>query len=293
MDFTNISKDNPVVCWFSGGITSAVACKIAINLFGVENCRCVFMDTKNEDPDTYRFLRDCEDWYGLSIESITNEKYDNIQQVWRKFKSLNVAHGAICSSELKRELRKAWQVHNNYSFQVFGFDIGETNRAKSFTLNYSETNPIYPLLLFGYSKSKCIEIVTKVGIDIPVTYKYGFNNNNCFKTGCVQGGIGYWQKMQREWPDKFDAMAAEEHLLTEMKGVPVTMLKDQSNKAKASGNQLLFLKPHPDYPQIKDISMMKGREPKPLTDCNGFCGVNDLERNPTEQEINFGLFANN
>ena len=54
-------------------------------------------------------------------------------------------------------------------------------------------------------------------------------------------------------------------------------------------NQLLFLKPHPDYPTIKDISMIKGREVKPLFECNGFCGVNDLsERIETEEEINYG-----
>lgn len=27
-------------------------------------------------------------------------------------------------------------------------------------------------------------------------YKLGFTNNNCFGTGCVQGGIGYWQKVE-------------------------------------------------------------------------------------------------
>jgi hypothetical protein len=32
---------------------------------------------------------------------------------------------------------------------------------------------------------------------------------------------------------------------------------------------------------------MKGRPPKPLLECNGFCGINDLDKNPTEEEINF------
>ena len=101
---------------------------------------------------------------------------------------------------------------------------------------------------------------------------------------CVQGGIGYWQKVQRDFPDKFDAMAKVEHELTELKGEPVTMCKDQSK-----GGGLVFLKHNVKYPSIKDISMMKGREPKPLMDCNGLdCGVKDLdERNPTEKEINY------
>jgi len=60
-----------VIGWWSGGITSAVACKIAIDMYGVENCRIVMIDTENEHPDTYRFKKDCEDWYGLPIEIIT------------------------------------------------------------------------------------------------------------------------------------------------------------------------------------------------------------------------------
>ena len=54
----------PIICWFSGGVTSAVACSLAIDKYGKDNCRCVFIDTKNEDDDSYRFLKDCEKWYG-------------------------------------------------------------------------------------------------------------------------------------------------------------------------------------------------------------------------------------
>lgn len=84
-------------------------------------------------------------------------------------------------------------------------------------------------------------------------------------------------------------MAKIEHDLTDLKGEPVTMLKDQSKKAKETGNVLVFLKSHPKYPNLKNVLQMKGREPKPLMDCNGFgCAINDLEpRNETEQEINF------
>jgi len=141
--------------------------------------------------------------------------------------------------------------------------------------NYPASLPIFPLLLFCYSKKDCIKIVQNAGIEIPRMYQLGFHNNNCFKTGCVQGGIGYWQKMQREFPDKFLAMAEMEHKLTNLKGKPVTCLKDQSGEAKESGIELVFLLPHPDYPQHKDISMMKGREVEPLVECNGFCGTNE------------------
>lgn len=277
------TKERPIIAWWSGGVTSAVACKLAIDLFGKENVRVINIDTYNEDPDTYRFKDDCEKWYDTKIETISNKKYKDISEVWYKYLSLNVANGAICSSELKREVRIAFQRDNPFSHQVFGFDIDEPKRAKAMTLNYTECSPIYPLLLLGYSKKRCIEILNQNGIQIPEPYKLGLSNNNCLKkTGCVQGGIGYWQMMRTLKPDHFNYMGFIEHDLTRLKGKPVTMLKDQG---KDGG--LVFLLPNPDYPHIKDISMMKGRPPKSLVDCNGFCGVNDLEKNETEDEINY------
>lgn len=285
-----------IICWWSGGVTSAVACKLAIDTYGKRRVKLIMMDTKNEDSDTYRFKSDCEKWYGKKISVITalGGKFETIQDVWINSMSLNVAHGAICSSTLKRDLRVVWEKDNTWDYQVFGFDIDETKRAKSMTLNYPDTKAIYPLLMFGLSKKMCIDVLDEAGIEIPRTYKYGYHNNNCFETGCVQGGIGYWQKMGRDDPNKFDRMADMEHYLTDLKGEPVTMLKDQSKEAKKiveetgdKTRQYVFLKPHPNYPNIKDISMMKGREPKPLVECNGFCGTNDLQRNSTEKEINY------
>jgi len=280
---------NDIIGWWSGGVTSAVTCKLCIDLYGVENVRLIFIDTFNEDDDTYRFKKDCEQWYGKDIETITRigegKKYDKIQDVWYKYKSLNVAGGAVCSSELKRELRKEWQKENYFKYQAFGFDVDEIRRVKSMTNNYRESaKPIFPLLMFGYNKQDCVQLILDEGLKLPRAYVLGFLNNNCLKTGCVQGGIGYWQKMKRDIPTNFKAMAKVEHDLTDMKGEPVTMCKDQSK-----GGGLVFLSPHPKYPNIKDISMMKGREPQPLTDCNGLaCGVTDLdERNPTEKEINY------
>jgi 3'-phosphoadenosine 5'-phosphosulfate sulfotransferase (PAPS reductase)/FAD synthetase len=288
-----------IICWWSGGITSAVACKVALDLYGKENCRVIMIDTKNEDDDTYRFKSDCEKWYGVNIEVITGigDDYKDIESVWFKHKSLNVANGAICSSKLKRAVREKWQEHNDFDFQVFGFEFDkkEFNRALSLSKNHPKAKSIYPLLMKGYTKDDCLRIVQDAGIEIPRMYSLGFRNNNCFKTGCVQGGIGYWQKMKKEFPEKFNKMADIEHELTNIKGEPVTMLKDQSNETKKNvletdikWKNLVFLKKHPKYPELKCLDDMKEREVKPLFECNGFCGINELtEKSETENEINY------
>jgi 3'-phosphoadenosine 5'-phosphosulfate sulfotransferase (PAPS reductase)/FAD synthetase len=259
-----------VIAWWSGGITSAVACLWAVQTF--KDVVIVFQDTKNEDADTYRFLKDCENLYSQPIERISRigRDYKSIEEVWLKFESLAVAHGAICSTVLKREVREAYQNLKTDYAQVFGFDKNERNRHLSMRRNYPEINVFSPLVDLGISKADCARMFSKLGIQIPNAYKLGFQNNNCLQTGCVRGGIGYWQKYKEVFPDRFDRMAERERKLTALKGEPVTICKDQSK-----GGGLVFLKPNPKYPDMKDISMMKGRQPESIMECNGFCSTTD------------------
>lgn len=264
-----------VIAWWSGGIASAYACYLAKQVF--KDIVIVFQDTQNEDPDTYRFLMDCEKLYGQDIKLITRigDEYGHISDIWEKYLSLNTATGAICSTELKREVREAYQNLETDFGQVFGYDSSESERHFNMRRNYPEINCISLLFENKIGKDDCVQFFKEIGIEIPNAYKLGYRNNNCLLTGCVRGGIGYWKKYQNDFPDRFDAMATREHEYTNKKGHPVTILKDQSKKAKELGNILVFLKPHPDYPNMKDLSMMKGRHPEALVECNGFCGTMD------------------
>lgn len=265
------TNKNPVIAWWSGGITSAVTCKICIDWFGVENVRIVFIDTKNEDDDTYRFKTDCEKWYGRQIETITSNEYDDIEDVWYDSMSLGMAKGAKCTETLKIKVRQQFCKKNTYSYHAFGYETKEVKRAKDMTKNYPLLNPIYPLIGSMLTKKDCIKIVQSantlfLSIEIPRVYKLGYSNNNCFKTGCVKGGIGYWQKIQYDDIGKFNKMAKREHEITDLKGEPVTICKDQSE-----GGGLVFLLPNPKYPDMKDLSMMKGRQPEMMVECDAFC----------------------
>lgn len=198
-------KNESIICWWSGGVKSAVSCLLAIELFGKENCRIIFIDTCNEHIDTYRFFIDCQVLFGKEIEIITGIKdykhklkaynkifvdrskyyqpnpnlhYYSIADVWKYYNSLNVSYGAICSTDLKRVVREKWQLENEYKNQVFGFEFTkkEFNRALSLSLNHEQAKPIFPLLLKGYDKKECIEILNNLGVDIPQYYKDGFKS---------------------------------------------------------------------------------------------------------------------
>lgn len=263
-----------IISWWSGGIASAVACKLALDEYSKDfDVDLVFIDTKNEHEDTYRFLEDCSNVYGKEINTIYSSKWDKIEDIWYKYNSLNVAHGAVCSSELKKAVRVKYQNKESDFGQIFGFDYSgsEQKRARNMLKNYPEINPIFPLIDQKYTKEKCINSVNSWGVEIPWAYRSGFRNNNCFNTGCVQGGIGYWQKIKREFNSKFEYMAKIEHELTERKGEPVTICSDQSGGVKSR----VFLKKNENYPNVLCIDDKRGREPESLLECNGFCSTKD------------------
>jgi hypothetical protein len=58
---------------------------------------------------------------------------------------------------------------------------------------------------------------------------------------------------------------------------------------KKDKSVLVFLEPHPDYPQNKSLSDFPTMKVEPLIDCNGYCGTLDLEPKVVEfqQQINF------
>ncbi len=68
-----------------------------------------------------------------------------------------------------------------------------------------------PLIERGIGKAEAHEILRASGIKRPAMYDLGYHNNNC--VGCVKGGMGYWNKIRRDFPDVFEARAKLERLI--------------------------------------------------------------------------------
>ena len=199
-----------IICWWSGGITSAVACKQAIDLY---DARPVYIETGSHHPDTIRFKKDCELWYGKEIETIQTSKYSDHFDVVSKDKYINGPAGARCTTVLKRWVRERWEKTQDITGYVWGFEMGkkEEDRAARIQLTQPKYKHYFPLIDAGLTKPDCIEIVRKAGIEIPTMYKLGFNNNNCI--GCVKGGMAYWNMIRIHFPESFDKMAKLEREL--------------------------------------------------------------------------------
>lgn len=235
------------ILWFSCGVTSAVACKIALDCYGKDNCLLAYIGIGSAHPDNERFITDCENWYGAQIHRFRSEKYNDQYHVIEETKYVNGVSGARCTLELKKKVRKAIEKKYEYSGQAFGFEFTkkEINRAIRFKEQYPDSKPFYPLITSKLTKPECLGILTKAGIKQPKMYELGYHNNNCI--GCVKGGMGYWNKIRVDFPEHFEKMI---------------QMEEHANRSCIKG---VFL---------KDLDPERGRHDPPiLPDCGTFCEI--------------------
>jgi len=198
-----------VLAWFSCGSASAYAAKLAVQKYG-DRCEVLYCDTlAYEHPDNRRFLADVERWIGKPIKILSSPDYSDIYDVFTRTRWLVGIGGARCTTELKKNVRKAYQRVDD--IHVFGFDFEEGHRIKRFNQENPELDAEFPLFANGYLKVHCRNALRRAGIEIPAMYRLGYKNNNCI--GCVKGQAGYWNKIRVDFPEAFDRMAKMERSL--------------------------------------------------------------------------------
>jgi 3'-phosphoadenosine 5'-phosphosulfate sulfotransferase (PAPS reductase)/FAD synthetase len=194
-----------IVSWWSGGVTSAVACKLA--LIKYSNVDLVFIETGSHHADMQRFKKDCEKWYKKQIITIQTEKFTDHFDVIERLKFINSPFGAPCTTQLKKRVRENFEKRNKIDGYVWGFEIGEKEENRAFRVQESNQNfkHYFPLIDHKITKKKAIKILSKYNIKPPKMYELGYHNNNCI--GCPKGGMAYWNKIKIDFPDLFIKMA--------------------------------------------------------------------------------------
>lgn len=192
------------VAWISAGVSSAIAAYIS------KPERCVYINVINQHPDSLRFLSDCEQILGLKIEIVGSLEYgQSVDNVIDKDKYINGPYGARCTLMLKKRVRQEWETHNAQPglTYVWGYDATEARRAKRIT-EATEFGSEFPLIDRGLTKADCHAIADKLGLKRPKMYELGYANNNCI--GCVKGGMGYWNRIRKDFPEVFARRAKQE-----------------------------------------------------------------------------------
>ena len=192
---------NRTVVWFSCGAASAVAAKYAIKQY--DNCEIVYCDTGGEHPSNQQFLKDVEKWIGGGITILKNDKYEDHFDVFKKTKYLYGNRGSRCTVELKKKLRQKYQRADD--IHILGYTYDEKDRADKFEERNPELLVNWILIENQITKENCLGIIWQSGIKMPKMYDLGYNHNNCI--GCIKGGMGYWNKIRKDFPDHFNRMA--------------------------------------------------------------------------------------
>ncbi len=212
-----------IAVWFSNGAASAVALKLALDIYGHAEVRAVNNPVAEEDADNLRFQRDVSAWLGIKIERVTHPDYPNASavEVWERRKAMVFPHGAPCTTHLKKQARQHWEQTNKADWHVFGFTSEEKKRHDGFVL--TERENVLPLLInAGMTKQDCTDLLLSNGIAPPRVYSEGYPNANCI--GCVKAtSPTYWNLVRETRPEVFAARAEQSRRL----GVTLVRVKNK------------------------------------------------------------------
>lgn len=199
------------VSWISAGVSSFIATYIVRN----EVDELYYIDIDDQHEDSMRFIRDCEKALGKPIK-ILRSPYGNVENAICAGGVIKMPSTgfAPCTNYLKKRVRKedfeAKHKGDDITY-IWGFDSTEKNRAERLYETMPQFEHRFPLIEKGLSKQECHAMLDRLGIKRPMMYDLGYQNNNCI--GCVKGGMGYWNKIRKDFPEVFKARAALERKL--------------------------------------------------------------------------------
>lgn len=204
------------VCWISAGVSSFIAgylVKDTVDKF-------IYTHIEDQHPDSLRFIKDCEKALDKPV-IILQSSYKSVSNVIQAFRYINGPYGAKCTETLKKRPRKEWEYGKNDLTYVWGFDCSkhERQRAERTAEAMPNFKHEFPLIDQNLTKEDCHGMLRYLGIKRPVMYDLGYRNNNCI--GCVKGGMGYWNKIRKDFPEIFAARAKQEREIghTCLKGI--------------------------------------------------------------------------
>ncbi len=240
------------VSYFSGGVSSAVATKLVCD----ELDDVFYTHIDDQHPDTMRFVKECETWFGRKI-TIMQHPYRSVENACRMVSFIRSPQGAACTKRLKRDMRKQFERENEGQLTiVWGIDYAESRRAERIRESMPGHKHRFPLIDEKMTKVDAHQVLLASGIKRPAMYDLGYHNNNC--VGCVKGGMGYWNKIRVDFPDVFASRSAMERDI----GYPILGKRDG---------------------WLDELHPERGRHAGPICDeCGIFCELLSLSTESTD-----------
>lgn len=222
-------KQHDHVVFFSGGMSSFFTALRVKEKYGPENLKLLFTDTKYEDEDLYRFLREGAEYLKGDLVWLSDGR--DPWQVFKDVKFLGNTRVDPCSKILKRDLAKKW-IKENYpdpeSCTLYlGMNWEEEHRYKRSKRYWQPYQVESPLLEPPFlDRSQMIQKLDHLRIFPPRLYEMGFPHNNCGGF-CIKAGQAHFRHLLKEIPEKYREAEKKEKELQEYLGKKVTILRDR------------------------------------------------------------------
>jgi hypothetical protein len=211
MTLAGVPQSRRVVVGFSGGVTSAWCLGWALRTFPRDEVIALFHDTKEEHPDTYRFLREMA--AALNLEVVERSDGRSVTELFRDEGYLGNGQNTFCSRILKAEQGSAFvaelKAAGHDVVKVIGYSADEPKRVARMVGHCAAEGITarFPVIEEGVTKQQCADWCLSLGVAPSSMYCWA-EHANC--VGCVKGGRAYWLAVAEHAPDVFEQRAALE-----------------------------------------------------------------------------------
>lgn len=236
-----------VIVGYSGGVTSAWCLDWALRTYPREEVVALFHDTKREDADTYRYLREMAIRLGVEITERSDGR--SVEEVEDDEGAIANNRMAFCSRILKTEQKDRYYNELRAAgvteiVSVLGFSDHEWQRVQRATMRaeVGDYTVRFPLVETKTTKQECADWSLSIGVRLPEMYRWS-DHANC--VGCRRGGRAYWLAVKENAPEVFDAMKSREaergH--TVLKDISLAQLETTGLKRAVSRREAIDIGP--------------------------------------------------
>lgn len=198
-----------MVVGYSMGVSSAYCAGWALRTFSKDDVVFLFHDTKEEDPDTYRFGAEMAVALGHPVVERSDGR--SVVEVFDDENAIANNRMAFCSRILKAEQRDRYfdelrAAGETDIVNVLGFSAVEWKRVQraSARADRDGFSVRFPMIEEKITKQAAADWCLSVGVRPPRMYQWS-EHANC--VGCVRGGKAYWLAVARNAPEVFEARA--------------------------------------------------------------------------------------
>lgn len=198
-----------VIVGFSGGVTSAWCAGWALRTFPREEVVLLFHDTKEEHPDTYRFLREMAAALDIPITERSDGR--SVTELFYDEGFLGNNQNAMCSRILKVEQCDKYIAELRAQgveeiIKVLGFGFGERERIQRMAARAARDGYMvrYPVAELRVTKQQTADWCASMGVRPSAMYEWA-DHANCI--GCIKGGRAYFLAVREQHPEVFEQRA--------------------------------------------------------------------------------------